>query len=101
MIAPRCFEMSLMVAGCKHQWTVTIRICEVWTLYASSKAWRSSTSPCITPAEYNSQRGRGSDLLWRMLLAPETLRNKFQLIFAPDVIFDMRFDGVCPYDLHR
>ena len=38
VIAPRSFEMSLMVAGCKHQWTVTIRICEVWTLYASSKA---------------------------------------------------------------
>jgi len=34
------------------------------------------------------------------LLSTQSFRNQFNLILAPDVVLDMRFQGVCPYDLH-
>jgi hypothetical protein len=58
LLSPRAFEMSLMVARCSTYRTVTIRVLEVRTLLGLLCGHdRTTTFPCISPAECNPQRG--------------------------------------------
>jgi len=63
-------------------------------------AWGSTLVPECLPTEYNSQCGRACYLLWRMLLAPETLCNHLELIGSPHIMLCVWAYSVCPDDLH-
>ncbi len=61
VIAPHSSTYEVWLPDVLHQWTDTIDICDVWTLYAllDGMALYPRSRVCL-PAEYNSLRGRAS-----------------------------------------
>ena len=56
--------------------TVTVRICDVWTLHPSQGIGALPPSPDVLPAQCKPVRGRGDVQLWVGVLTVQTVKVK-------------------------
>jgi hypothetical protein len=55
VIAPHTSTYEVRLPDVLHQWTDTIDICDVWTLYLVFTHEALPSFPSVSPTEYNSQ----------------------------------------------